>query len=168
MKVLGISGSLRREGNTSILVKKALDSCKEESKAGYLSLADYEIKFCNDCGSCVEENNYQCPLADDVSKILPKMVEADGIIIGSPVYFSSVSGKLKALLDRTLPLRRNNFQLKGKVGGAIAVGGSRNGGQEFTAREIQNWMLLQEMVVVSDKETSHFGGIGVGDRKSVV
>ena len=62
--------------------------------------------------------------------ILEKMIKAHGLIIGSPTYFASISGKLKALFDRTLPLRRDNFKLKGKVGGAIAVGGSRNGGQE--------------------------------------
>lgn len=166
MKILGISGSLRKGGNTSILVKRALQVCKRgEAEVEFLSLADFEVKYCNDCGHCVEENGFECPLKDDVVEILEKMKKADALIVGSPTYFSSVSGKLKALFDRTLPLRRNNFQLRGKVGGAIAVGGTRNGGQEFTIRDIQNWMLLQEMIVVGDKETGHFGGIGVGRKE---
>lgn len=161
-KILGISGSLRKEGNTSILVKRALKVCEDNgAKTEFLSLADFRIENCNDCGFCVKEHNFLCPINDDVPKILEKMIEADAIIIGSPTYFASVSGKLKTLFDRTLPLRRNNFQLSGKIGGAIAVGGSRNGGQEFTIRDIQNWMFLQEMIVVSDRETAHFGGICV-------
>jgi len=163
MKIIGISGSLRKGGNTSILVNKALSVCEENGlKTEFVSLADFKIEHCNDCGHCVKENNFLCSIKDDAQKIFKKMIESEAIIIGSPTYFASVSGKLKAFFDRTLPLRRNNFQLRGKIGGAIAVGGSRNGGQEFVIREIQNWMFLQEMVVVADKETAHFGAICVG------
>ena len=65
----------------------------------------------------------------------------------------------KAVLDRTIPLRRQNFRLKGKVGCAISVGGSRNGGQEKTVEAIQAWMHIQGMIVVGDD--AHFGGIAV-------
>lgn len=163
MKILGISGSPRKEGNTSVLVKRALEICNEKgAETEFISLADKKILYCDYCDFCIPKNNFQCPKKDDVPEILESMKSADSIIIGSPTYFSSVSGKLKSLFDRTLPLRRNGFQLSGRVGGAISVGGSRNGGQEFVIREIQNWMLLQEMVVVADKKTAHFGGIAVG------
>jgi len=163
MKILGISGSPRKEGNTSILVKRALGICREKgAEIEFISLADKEILYCDNCNACVPRNNFLCPKNDDVPEILERMKSADALIIGSPAYFSSVSGKLKSLFDRTLPLRRNNFQLSGKVGGAIAVGGSRNGGQEFVLRDIQNWMLLHEMIIVGDKKTAHFGGIAVG------
>jgi len=169
MKILGISGSPRKGSNTSILVKRALNVCEKEGfETEFISLANFKIEFCDDCGYCNEKNNFRCSKEDDVEKILEKMIKADGLIIGSPTYFASISGKLKALFDRTLPLRRDNFKLKGKVGGAIAVGGSRNGGQEFAIREIQNWMLLHNILVVSDEKTAHFGGICTGRKEGDV
>src|SRR4030042_1000083 len=88
--------------------------------------------------------------------------DADANIVGSPVYFGGISGRLSAFFDRTLPLRRNGMKLAGKIGAALAVGGSRNGGQEFTISGIHHWMLIHEMTVVGDKKTAHFGGICVG------
>ncbi|CEG11734.1 conserved hypothetical protein [groundwater metagenome] len=138
--VLGISGSPRK-GNTEILVKKALDVCEAEGlKTKIISLAD------------------------DIStdEILNDMVDARAIIIGSPTYFANVPAKLKELMDKTIILRRQGRKLKNKIGGAIAVGGSRNGGQEYVILAIHNFMLIHEMLVVSDKETAHFGGIAIG------
>lgn len=161
MKVLGIGGSHKKDGNTDLLVKRALDLCKENNlEVEFISLAEKNIQPCEDCNHCKE--NEKCKIDDDVNAILDKMRETDALIVGSPTYFASVSGKLKMLMDRTLPLRRNNFQLSGKLGGAIAIGGSRNGGQEFVLMEIHNWMLLHEMLVLGDKKTAHFGGIAVG------
>ncbi len=153
MKIIGISGSPRKDGNTEILVRRALDICKlKGAEIEFISLAEKNIEFY----SPVSTKN------DDVPEIFERMKSADAIIIGSPTYFASVSAQLKALFDRSLPLRIENYKLSGKVGGAIAVGGSRNGGQEFVLREIQNWMLLQEMIIVADRKTAHFGGIAVG------
>ncbi len=148
MEILGISGS-HRKGNSEILVKKALEVCREKGyKSEFISLAGLDIGY---YGS--EKN--------DIESILDAMVRAEAIIIGSPTYFASVSGKLKSLFDWSLLLRKG-YKLSGKLGGAIAVGGSRNGGQEFVTMQIHNWMLLHEMIVVSDKNTAHFGGIAVG------
>jgi len=162
MKILGISGSHRDGGNTDLLVKKALKVCEKEGlETDFISLSNSNIEFCTHCDTC-KESPHTCPIADDVAEILEKMRNSNAIIIGSPTYFASVSGRLKALFDRTLPLRRDKYQLTGKPGGAISVGGSRNGGQEFTTNQIRNWMLLHEMIVVADKTTAHFGGIAVG------
>jgi len=162
MKILGISGTHRAEGNTDLLVKRALEVCeKEGAETEFISLSNKKIEFCTHCDTC-KESPHTCSIADDVAEILEKMKNSDAIVIGSPTYFASVSSRLKALFDRTLPLRRNNLQLSGKLGGAIAIGGSRNGGQEFTTNQIRNWMLLHEMLVVADKTTAHFGGIAVG------
>ena len=162
MKILGISGSPRKDGNTDLLVKEALKVCAEKgAKTDFIGLAGKNIKFCDNCDMCAGGKN-PCPKDDDVQQILDSMAQADALIIGSPTYFGSVSGQLKTLFDRTMPLRRKSFQLSGKVGGAIAVGGSRNGGQENVIRDIQNWMMIHEMIVVADKKTAHFGGIAVG------
>lgn len=162
MKILGISGSSRKGGNTELLVRRALDVCKERgADTEFISLAEKEINYCTSCDAC-KEKPHKCIQDDDVREILDEMKSSDAIILGSPTYFASVSGKLKSLFDRTLPLRRENYRLSGKVGGSIAVGGSRNGGQEHVCIQIHNWMLLHEMIVVSDKRTAHFGGIAVG------
>ena len=92
-------------------------------------------------------------------QILSTLERADGIIIASPVYFGSVTAQLKAVFDRTIPLRRQGFRLKNKVGCAISVGGSRNGGQEKTLETVHTWMHIHGMIVVGDD--SHFGGIAV-------
>jgi multimeric flavodoxin WrbA len=159
MKILGIAGSPRAEGNTSLLVKEALKTCAAKgAETEFITLAEKRILFCDNCDSCAGGKN-PCPKKDDVQEILDAMTAADAIIVGSPTYFGGVSGQLKTLFDRTMPLRRKDFQLSGKIGGAIAVGGSRNGGQENVIRDIQNWMLIHEMIVVADKKTAHFGGI---------
>jgi multimeric flavodoxin WrbA len=161
MKILGIAGSPRADGNTSLLVRSALKSCSERgAQTEFISLAGKEIQFCDNCDACAGGKN-PCPKTDDVQEILDALERADGIIVGTPTYFGSVSGQLKTFFDRTLPLRRNNLRLSGKVGGAIAVGGSRSGGQEQAISDIHNWMMIHEMVVVSDKKTAHFGGISV-------
>ena len=91
-----------------------------------------------------------------MEEIRPKLAQADAIIVSSPVYFGTISSQIKALFDRTLPLRRNNFQLKDKIGAAIAIGRSRNGGQEYTIQAIHAWMHIHGMIVVGDN--NHFGG----------
>ncbi|ODS40998.1 hypothetical protein BEH94_10555 [Candidatus Altiarchaeales archaeon WOR_SM1_SCG] len=168
MKVLGIDGSPREgKGNTEIVVRKALDVCKGNGlETEFVAISDLKVEYCDHCNDCLTEP--KCSKDDDVESILERMEEADAIIIGSPTYFGSVPGKLKSLLDRTVVLRRHGLKLSGKIGGAIVVGGSRNGGQEFTIMTIRNWMLMQEMLVVGDKETAHFGGICVGRKRGEV
>lgn len=130
MKILGISGSPVKNGNNEKAIDYALQKAKEKGK---------------------------CSIKDAMEEIRPKLIGADAIIVASPVYFGSLSSQLKALFDRTLVLRRDNFRLKNKIGAAIAIGRSRNGGQEFTIQTIHNWMHIHGMIVVGDN--NHFGGI---------
>ncbi len=161
MKVIGISGSPRPDGNTSLLVRESLNTIAEEGiETEFISLAGKELNPCLGCNIC-KETGY-CQILDDIEPILEKMKEADGIILGSPVYFGGVSAQLKMLMDRSRPLRIG-FQLRNKVGGAIAVGASRNGGQETTIQQIHNFFLIHSMIVVGDNDpTAHYGGTGVG------
>ena len=92
-----------------------------------------------------------------MEKVYEKMREADGIIVASPVYMGNYPAQLKALFDRSVLLRRKNFALKNKVGAALSVGGSRNGGQEKTIQSIHDWMHIHGMIIVGDD--AHFGGI---------
>ncbi len=160
MKILGISGS-HRAGNTDDLVKRVLENCEKGGhETTFVSLAAKDIGYCSDCGHCKDDDS--CVIDDDLNAILSAMQAADAIVVGSPVYFGGVTAKLKSVFDRTLPLRRQDCMLSGKIGGALAVGGSRNGGQELTIGNIHAWMLINGMVVVGDAGNPHFGGAAVG------
>jgi multimeric flavodoxin WrbA len=120
----------------------------------------------NSCIACdICKATGECGIYDDMREIEEKLMESDGIIIGSPVYFGNVTSQLKMFIDRTRPLR-GNFKLKDKVCGAIAVGGSRNGGQESTISAIHDFLLIHDTIVVGDgAPLAHYGGTGVGGPK---
>lgn len=158
-KVLGIVGS-PRDGNTRYLVSLALEECSKRGIATeLLHTGKMDISPCTACDQC--SGGKDCTIYDDFQAIEEKMETADGMIIGSPVYFGCVPAQLKALMDRTRPLRRRD-SLKDAIGGAIAVGGSRNGGQEFVLHQIHNFFLIHGMVVAGDEKTMHFGGAAWG------
>lgn len=82
-----------------------------------------------------------------------------GLLLGSPVYMGSMSSQLKAFLDRSVVFRRNGFLFQDKPAAAIAVGGSRNGGQELTIQAIHAALLIHDMIIVGDGQPgAHFGG----------
>lgn len=161
VKVMGMVGSPRAGGNTQKLMEVALEAAQEAGAATeLLTLHDKEMEPCIACDICRETG--ECAIYDDVPGVLERMVEADAIIIGSPVYFGNVTGQLKILMDRSRPLRRE-FKLKNKVCGALAVGASRNGGQETTIQAIHHYLLIQDAILVGDGDPlAHYGGAGVG------
>lgn len=145
IKILGIVGSPRSGGNTEILVNEALKAAAEEGAAAeLLRLCDKEIKPCDGCRSC--RKTKECRINDDFKPIFDKMVEADGIIIASPVYFSSATPQVKALIDRAgyLSIARGRV-FENKVGGALVV--ARRAGQNFTLAELLFFFLHQGMIV---------------------
>ena len=161
VKIIGIIGSPRKDGNTSYLVETALKSAESEgADTEIINLGSANIEPCVACDICKATG--ECAIYDDIGKILDIMMKSDGIIVGSPVYFGSVTSQLKMLIDRTRPLR-GSFRLKNKVCGAIAVGGSRNGGQESTISVIHDFLLIHDAIIVGDgAPMAHYGGTGVG------
>ncbi|MEG3224064.1 MAG: flavodoxin [Methanobacteriales archaeon Met13] len=139
----------------------ALEAAQERgSDTELIKLNEIEIEPCIACNICKDTG--ECAIYDGVADVLEQMLEADGLILGSPVYFGSVTSQLKMLMDRSRPLR-TEFKLKDKVGGAISVGGSRNGGQETTINTIHSFFLIHQSIVVGDSApTAHYGGTGVG------
>ena len=120
MKVLGVVGSLRKGGNTEFAVRASLKAAEElGAEIEEIDLADLDIHPCDGCGRCKKE---ECHITDGMHAVLPKLATADAIILGTPVYYGSVSGGFKCFLDRCRPLKLQGNQLRGKVGGAIAVG----------------------------------------------
>jgi multimeric flavodoxin WrbA len=164
INVIGVVGSPRKGGNTETLVKTALLAAEEfGANTEIISLGSAEIEPCIACDICKDTG--ECAIYDDMAGILDKIVEADGIIIGSPVYFGNVTSQLKMFFDRSRPLRAD-FKLKNIVGGAISVGGSRNGGQETTIFAIHQFLFIHDFIVVGDgAPLAHYGGTGVGGAK---
>jgi len=162
MKVIGLVGS-PRNGNTKFLVSLALRECRKLGlETELVHLGKMDISPCRACDKCRKEG--RCVIKDDFHEVAVKIENSAGIIIGSPVYFGGVSAEMKAFMDRTRYLRRKEA-LKDKVGGAIAVGGSRQGGQEFVLHQIHSFFLIHGMIVVGDEKTMHFGGAGVGSKE---
>jgi multimeric flavodoxin WrbA len=123
VKILGLSCSPRRMGNTEILVSEALSGAQNEgAEVELFSLSGKEIKPCDGCETCYKTG--KCHINDDMQTIYQKLVQADGIIFGTPIYFYTMTSQAKALMDRTIALREPNFDLTNKVGGVVAVAGN--------------------------------------------
>ena len=99
MKVIGIFGSPRRGGNTELLLEEALKGAeKEGGEVERLRLTDFNITPCKACHGC--DQTGECVIEDDMQKIYPKLLEADIIILASPIFFYGISAWAKALVDR--------------------------------------------------------------------
>ena len=162
MKVLGICGSPRPNGNTAYALRRALAIIAREGiETEYVSLAGKVLTPCNGCFACREG---ACIHDDDITPLYDQIRACDGLILGSPVYMGLVSGQLKVLMDRTVVFRTaGRFELSGRVGGGIACGGFRNGGQELTLQCMHTYFLQQDMVAIADgPRFSHSGAAIVG------
>jgi len=161
VKVLAINGSPRKNGNTQVMIDAAAQELKKAGiKVEAISMADYEVRPCDACEKCYKKP-WGCPIKDDAVAILKKMVAADGILLGSPVYCGGVTAQLKALLDRSImPYQASQF--KDKIGGALTVGGAKNGGQELTLIQINTYFLMFDMIVAS-AEGGFYGGMATGN-----
>jgi len=163
MKVIGISASARKNKSTLFLMQQCLDELKLTAKASgqdieveLIDLATLKFNGCLACDTC--KKDVLCSQQDDYQQLIPKLAdpEVGGIIVGTPVYMGCMSSQAKAFIDRTVLFRRNGFMFKNKLGGVIAVGGSRNGGQELTIQAVQAAMMIHDMIIVGDGD--HFGG----------
>lgn len=118
MKILGISFSPRKSGNTEILLEEALTGARQEGADTELfSVSGQDIKPCDGCWVCIGTG--KCHIKDDMQVLYDKIAAADGIIFGTPVYVYSMTGQAKIVMDRM-----NARNLENKVGGVIAVAGS--------------------------------------------
>lgn len=148
MKVVAFNGSPRRKGNTVILIDEMFKILEAEGiETEMIQLGNKLIHGCTACGICKEKLDGRCHIKNDhLNYCIEKMVEADGIIFGSPVYFADVTTEIKALIDVAgYVTRANNFQLKRKVGaGIIAV---RRGGALPTFDTMNRFFLINQMIV---------------------
>jgi multimeric flavodoxin WrbA len=159
MKVMAFNGSARKEGNTAILLNLVLDELKAAGIGTELySLAGKPIQGCIACYKCLENKNKRCAVDKDiVNECIQKMIEADGILLGSPTYFADVSAGMKALIERCgMVSRVNGDLLKRKVGaGVVAV---RRAGATNAFNSMNYFFLIGEMIVPG----SNYWNVGIG------
>lgn len=168
MKVLGIHSSPINHGNMSYLLNYALE---EASKIDgvlteAIAIASLSIADCRHCNWCITKQTTDkfCSITDDASPILRKILDCDILILGSPVYFSRLSGTMACLIDRTRCFtfgKNGHLALKGKVGVALAVGWCRNLGLEMTLASLHGAFLVHEMLTPSCHEAGALYGVGV-------
>ncbi len=163
IKIIGVSCSPREGKSTRFALEACLEAARTapgNAETELIDLAEMKFNGCLGCGKCTKK--FECVQKDDFQNIIPIMSDPQvgALIIASPVYFGTMTSQAKAFLDRCVILRRNGTLLRNKVGGAIAVGAFRHGGQETTIHAVHAAMLIQDMILVGDGfNTSHFGGV---------
>jgi multimeric flavodoxin WrbA len=163
--VLALNGSPNKEGNTAFLLEQVLQAARDKgAKTALIHVMDLldnlDEKFCTVCSNPCAGVCYRDTELEDA---FMTMADTDAIVVGSPVYFGTVSAQLKAIFDKTRKLRADKL-LAGKIGAGVSVGASRFGGQETTIRAIHDMMLVHGMALVSDASVSmslgHYGVCG--------
>lgn len=148
MKVAAFNGSARKDGNTSILLNLVLDELRNEGiDTELINLAGRPLQGCTACYKCFENKNRRCSVdKDGLNYCIEKMLEADGILIGSPTYFADVSASTKALIERAgMTARANDDMFKRKVGaGVVAV---RRAGSIHVFGSINYFFLIGQMII---------------------
>ncbi|HAR62029.1 MAG: flavodoxin family protein [Candidatus Margulisiibacteriota bacterium] len=159
MKVVAFNGSPRKDGNTSILINYALGKLSENGiECELVQLCGSPVRGCMACMKCGENQNKKCVIENDViNECIGKMIEADGIIIGSPTYFANLTTETKALIDRSgYVTRSNGMLLKRKVGAAVVA--VRRAGAINVFNSINDFFLINEMIVPG----SSYWNMGIG------
>lgn len=147
MKVIAINGSPRKNGNTYGGLKIVCNTLEKEGiETEILQLGGKRYSGCISCGRCRVNRNSRCAIEDDgMNAILEKMYVADGILIGSPVYFGNVTTEVKALIDRAgLVSIANGGLLKRKVGASVIA--ARRAGSNFAYSAINFLFGISEMI----------------------
>ena len=143
MKIIGINGSPRKKGNTQALLTVALKSSKI-TDTKLIHLVDYTIAPCDGCGACWKTK--KCPVDDDLEQVIHELIVSDAILVGSPVYYGTVSPQMKAFIDRSGELLGSRgYPLKDKIGGALAV--ARRWGGVTTWTTLLLWVLEMRLIV---------------------
>ena len=164
MKVVAFNGSARRDGNTAILIKHVLEELeREDIETELVQLAGKKIRGCAACYKCMENKDLQCSIKDDfLNECIKKMVDSDGIILGSPTYFTDVSAEMKALIDRAgLVSKANDNMFRRKMGAAVVA--VRRAGSIHAFDTINHFFLINQMIVPGSRYWNMGFGLERGD-----
>jgi multimeric flavodoxin WrbA len=165
MKVLGLSGSMRKEGNTAQLIKVILQRCKDAGiKTEFVSLAGKKIMPCLGCEKC-KKKKWCINEADDWDAIARKVLDCDVLVIGSPTYYYDVGGQIKNFIDRTYSLYHDR-KLAGRKGVAVAV--HANKGAVRTIQTLEGFLSSHEFASLGCvKGTGYHEGDVLNDAEAV-
>ena len=164
MKVVAINGSPRKKGNTAMLIDTVLAELKKAGiETEHLQLGGKKIHGCMACMKCFAKLNKRCSIENDIlNELLVKMIEADGIIIGSPTYFANVSSEVKALIDRAgFVAIANGHMFKRKVGAAVVA--VRRAGATDAFDAINKFFFINQFIVPGS--TYWNMGFGLGEQE---
>jgi multimeric flavodoxin WrbA len=159
MKVVALNSSARKDGNTAILLNTVLDELQKEGIATELiQMAGKTIAGCRACYKCAENKDRRCAVNNDIlNEIIARMETADGILLGSPTYFSDVSAGMRAFIERCgLVARANDFMLKRKVGASVVA--VRRAGAIPAFNSMNLFLHYMQMVMPG----SSYWSIGIG------
>lgn len=148
MKVIAFNGSPRKKGNTNMLINVVFSELQKEGiETETIWIGGGKIQGCISCRKCIENMDKRCSVKKDkLNDYIEKMVAADGIILGSPTYFGSVSAEMKMLIDRAgMVSKANGYLLRRKVGAAVIA--ARRGGASDTFNTINHFFFLNQMIV---------------------
>ncbi len=165
MKVVGFNGSARKDGNTAILIRRVFGELEAAGiETELFQMAGKKIRGCTACGKCYENKDRKCVIDNDVlNECIEKMLEADGIIIGSPTYFADLTTETKALIDRAgFVARANSHMFKRKVGSAVVA--VRRAGSIHVFDSINHFFLISQMIVPG----SFYWNMGIGRKAGEV
>jgi multimeric flavodoxin WrbA len=155
--ILGFCGS-PRSGATEYVIKETLKMIELKGyKTEFYTIKDKEIRYCIHCDYCLQKKG--CIFDDDMDLLYKLLKDAEGIIIGTPVYNGGITAQTKAVLDRTRAIVAADPKVfEGKKGIAVAIGGDRIGGQELAIQQILTFYLLNGIIPLS----GGFFGANVG------
>lgn len=165
MKVVAFNGSPRKNGNTHALIGIVLKELEKEGiDTELIQIGGEKISGCRACYKCVDNKNGRCVVDDDIlNGCIARMVEADGIILGSPTYFADVTAEMKALIDRAGLVAKANGELFRRKAGAAVVA-VRRAGSVHTFDSINHFFTIGQMIVPG----SSYWNIGIGSARGEV
>lgn len=164
MKVVGFNGSARKDGNTAILINYVFGELQNAGiQTEMVQLSGKDIHGCRACFKCFNNKDGHCAVDNDyLNQCIDMMTQADGIILGSPTYFTDVSAEMKALIDRAgLVAKANGDMFKRKVGAAVVA--VRRAGSVRVFDSMNHFFLISQMIVPGSNYWNMGFGLEKGD-----
>ena len=161
MKVLLINGSPRKDGNTAIALNEMIKVFESQGiETELLHIGGKDIRGCIACGKCRQLGH--CVFDDIVVQASQKLAEADGLVVGSPVYYAAANGTVVSFMDRLF--YSNSADLRMKVGAAVSV--ARRGGQTTTFDQLNKYFTISGMPVASGQYWNGVHGAAPGEAEN--
>ena len=164
MQVIAFNGSPRKDGNTAIMIRWVFGELEKEGVGTELyQMKGKKINGCIACFKCMQNKNQRCSVKKDVvNECIEKMLEADGVILASPVYFADVTPQIKSLMDRSGMVGiANGGMFRRKVGASVVA--ARRGGAIHTFDSLNHFFFISQMVVPGSSYWNMGFGLQPGD-----